>query len=33
VPLRLRPNLVIDAPDGGFPEDALVGRELRIGPA
>jgi uncharacterized protein YcbX len=32
-PLRFRPNLVIDAPGEEFPEEALVGRELRIGAA
>jgi uncharacterized protein YcbX len=31
---RFRPNLLIDAPDGGhFPEDAWVGSVLRIGEA
>jgi uncharacterized protein YcbX len=31
---RFRPNLLIDAPDGGpFPEDAWVGSVLRIGGA
>ena len=28
---RFRPNLVVDAPGGDFPEDAWVGRVLRIG--
>jgi MOSC domain-containing protein len=28
---RFRPNLVVDALDGDFPEDAWVGRVLRIG--
>ena len=32
-PLRFRPNIVIDAPGGEFPEEALIGRELRIGGA
>ena len=31
-PARFRPNLLVDAVDGGdFPEDAWVGRVLRIG--
>ena len=30
-PQRFRPNLLVDAPDGDFPEDAWVGRVLRIG--
>jgi uncharacterized protein len=28
---RFRPNLVVDAPGGQFPEDAWVGRVLRVG--
>jgi uncharacterized protein len=32
-PLRFRPNIVIDAPGQQFPEEALIGRELRIGEA
>jgi uncharacterized protein YcbX len=32
-PLRFRPNVVIDAPGAEFPEEALVGRELRVGSA
>ena len=28
---RFRPNLVVDAPGGEFPEDAWVGRVLRVG--
>ena len=32
-PLRFRPNVVIDAPGAEYPEEALVGRELRIGGA
>jgi len=32
-PLRFRPNVVIDAPGAEYPEEALVGRELRIGAA
>lgn len=28
---RFRPNLVVDAPGGDFPEDGWVGRVLRIG--
>jgi uncharacterized protein YcbX len=32
-PLRFRANVVIDAPGAEFPEEALVGRELRIGSA
>ena len=31
VPLRLRPNIVIDVPGEPFPEDALVGRTVQIG--
>ena len=30
-PTRFRPNLLVDAPGGDFPEDAWVGRVLRIG--
>jgi uncharacterized protein len=30
-PRRFRPNLVIDTPQAGFPEDAWVGSTLRIG--
>lgn len=30
-PLRFRPNLLVEAVDDGFPEDAWVGRTLRIG--
>jgi len=30
-PLRFRPNLLVEANDEGFPEDAWVGRTLRIG--
>jgi len=30
-PGRFRPNLVLDAPGGDFPEDAWVGRVLRVG--
>ena len=29
--MRFRPNLVVDAPGRDFPEDAWVGRVLRIG--
>jgi uncharacterized protein len=29
--VRFRPNLLVDAPGPGFPEDAWVGRVLRIG--
>jgi uncharacterized protein YcbX len=32
-PLRFRANLVLDAPGEEFPEEALLGRELRIGDA
>lgn len=32
-PRRFRPNVVIDAPGQDFPEDALVGRHVRIGDA
>jgi uncharacterized protein YcbX len=32
-PRRFRPNVVIDAPGRAFPEDALVGRTLRLGGA
>jgi uncharacterized protein YcbX len=32
-PLRFRANLIIDAPGEEFPEEALIGRELRIGDA
>jgi uncharacterized protein YcbX len=32
-PLRFRPNIVIDAPGREFPEEELLGRELRIGGA
>jgi uncharacterized protein YcbX len=32
-PLRFRANIVLDAPGSEFPEEALVGRELRIGSA
>ena len=28
---RFRPNLLVDAPGGDFPEDAWIGRVLRIG--
>jgi uncharacterized protein YcbX len=28
---RFRPNLLVDAPGGEFPEDAWVGRVLRVG--
>ena len=30
-PLRFRPNILVDAAGTGFPEDAWVGRTLRIG--
>lgn len=30
-PLRFRPNIVIDAPGDAFPEEAWIGREVRIG--
>lgn len=32
-PLRFRANIVIDAPGASFPEEAWVGREVRIGDA
>jgi uncharacterized protein YcbX len=32
-PRRFRPNVVIDAPGHDFPEDALVGRTVRLGDA
>jgi uncharacterized protein YcbX len=32
-PLRFRPNIVVDAPGSEYPEEALIGRELRIGAA
>jgi uncharacterized protein len=32
-PRRFRPNVVIDAPGEPFPEDALVGRSIRLGGA
>ncbi len=32
-PLRFRPNIVIDAPGLEFPEEAWIGREVRIGGA
>jgi uncharacterized protein YcbX len=32
-PVRFRPNIVIDAPGGAYQEEALLGRELRIGGA
>lgn len=32
-PLRFRPNIVIDAPGSDFPEEAWIGRELRVGTA
>ena len=28
---RFRPNILVDAPGGGFPEDAWIGATLRIG--
>jgi uncharacterized protein YcbX len=31
IPLRFRPTIVVDAPDGTFPEDAWVGRTLQFG--
>jgi uncharacterized protein YcbX len=30
-PLRFRANIIVDAPGEEFPEEALLGRELRIG--
>ena len=33
VPLRLRANIVIDVPGASFPEEALVGHQVRIGDA
>ena len=32
-PLRFRPNIVIDAPGSDFPEEAWIGREVRVGAA